>query len=190
MSLNKEQDSLIKEALRSSDVCSEWKDKIKRVFPDQVRIDLQVGTWYKNNLSLICLTEIEYNKYAEGGINHTHYGFHDGEWSDKGSWANTEKSKELVPATHLEIQQALLKEAKKRGFKRGIKFRMIKANIGVIPTTKITDVQFNYLQRNNELELSTMGGYFTVFMKGQWAIPLKQMSRKDAEAKLGVIIKD
>lgn len=85
---------------------------------------LEVGKWY-------IIKRIEYDsKYVPALIylkdkSISNYGFnHAGDWTvsygDTGSWDNTEDI--YTPATDKEISEALIKEAKKRGFKEGIKY--------------------------------------------------------------------
>jgi hypothetical protein len=71
---------------------------------------LQKGKWYKRNKELLV-----WNDYKKT------YGF-----TEDGMWSNDMLfSRDLnicVPATDKEVEEALIKEAKKRGFKEGVKF--------------------------------------------------------------------
>lgn len=73
---------------------------------ESIRKELEACKWYKSEYgSIICYTGDLYNSY---GVTCT------GNWYTSG-WTMTNSS--LTEATHKEIEQVLIKEAKKRGFK-------------------------------------------------------------------------
>ena len=127
---------------------------------------LEVGKWY-------IIKRIEYDsKYVPALIylkdkSISNYGFnHAGDWTvsygDTGSWDNTEDI--YTPATDKEISEALIKEAKKRGLKKGIKINQEPAygcgNIHTIPANN-----FYYNCDTQNLSIGGIG----IYNKGKWA---------------------
>jgi len=135
--------------------------------------ELEAGKWHygyssTNEMSfLILVKEIE-------GYNAQHNGFiwSDGEYSNDG-YITVNDIKRL--ATDKEVETALISEAKKRGFKEGVKFIH---NIYSHPLlknekpNKITSNQFNY-DRNN---LGLDG--WEIFKDGKWAETIEDTKPK------------
>jgi hypothetical protein len=85
-----------------------WQKKIEREFPKVFKKDaLVVGKWYKCK---------DYLMVWNNG-NET-YGFFDGSF---GNWRfGNDKKHKLTLATDKELKKALIKEAKNKGFKKGV----------------------------------------------------------------------
>jgi hypothetical protein len=166
--------------------CSEWKEKIEKEFPELFKEDaLVVGKWYKTNFydcnHLINITELTFNDLFKGSISQKHYGFDDGVFKSQDMWNNTEMTKSLIPATDREVKKALIKEAKKIGFKEGACF---------IPTNGIKVVQ---MASEDRWSLTSEGKLlfcnYSVFENGVWAIIIKQtITKEQAEKELGKTI--
>ena len=164
-----------------SAACSEWKKNIEKEFPKLFKeYALVVGKWYK---SRSCL----FNYQKQGNV----YGFFtDGGWNNGGwSWDDTSAK----PATDKEIEEALIKEAKKRGFKEGVKF--IKLGNGVVQTVD----GLPYFQAGRvavespKTEWSRVykGGSSnpSIFEYGKWAEIIKEtITKEQAEKELGKTI--
>ena len=93
------------------------KDCLKEWFPEVFKTELEVGKWYKNSKSIFCYTEISETGALFG------YGFHYGKWFNHSGHmcaCNAYSKKHLIEATPEEVEAALKKEAKKRGYKQGI----------------------------------------------------------------------
>jgi len=105
-------ETFIKDAYDSA--CSDWKTKIKDKFPDVFKsIQLEINKWYKSDSGgLWFITD-----FINGNINNQiSYGFNmSREWDVSKKRVSTG----LVLATESEIKDALINEAKKRGFKSG-----------------------------------------------------------------------
>ena len=78
--------------------------------------EFEVGKWYKGEESnILAFCEESYNAGFNG------YGFGDsGVWYNNQNWMNNTDFP--IPATDKEVEQALIKEAKRRGFKEGVRF--------------------------------------------------------------------
>lgn len=96
-------------------------DALKSKIEGLMKPELEVGKWYKGTVdfeSLIFITEIE----NVDSYNRIHgYGFISGEWNYLSHlFSNTEHEESLVEATPQEVGEALIKEAKRRGYKSGV----------------------------------------------------------------------
>ena len=152
-----------------SAACSEWKTNIEKEFPKLFKKSaLVVGKWYKE---AGCLFNYQY------GLNI--YGFFsDGVWTDRGwSWYDTVST----PATDKEVEEALIKEAKRRGFKEGIEFKSVSSGNSI---ERVYDV-FSYYSKQDQL--CSAGG--SVFIGGKWAEIIKEtITKEQAEKELGKTI--
>jgi hypothetical protein len=152
----------IKQAHKSA--CSEWKEKIKKEFPELFKEDaLVVGKWYKENDSefLIFITNLNDASYAGYGFNMS------AKWQDSLGRVNLKHTL----ATDKEVEEALIKEAKKRGFKKGVSFLSISDGV------KKQGSNFGYYGNNNQICLG--GG--TIFKDGEWAEVLQTITKQQAE---------
>ena len=158
------------------------KKDIEKEFPKLFKEDeLFVGKWYYYRNWLI--------EYA-GKTTHltANYGFDDnGNYfydSKQNSFGNTPK--EWVLATDEEVERALIKEAKNRGFKEGVRFKS-KWMSRII--AKLIDGKFLF---DNRLELcykNDGGMLYTLFENGVWAEIIKEtITKEQAEKELGKTI--
>ena len=160
----------IKKAHESA--CSEWKTNIEKEFPKLFKKDaLVVGKWYNDKGCL-------FNYQKSSNV----YGFFtDGIWTnDPWSWGG----KYSTLATDKEVEQALIKEAKKRGFKEGVNFKSnLMRGIG-----ELFDGHF-FFDNKFELCYRNHGGVlYTLFKNGIWAEIQETITREQAEKELGKTI--
>ena len=70
-----------------------------------------------------------------------------------------------TPATDREVEEALIKEAKKRGFKEGVKFETLDGSEVTFENTKVFERAIAFF--NDHTEMYENGGCF--FKDGKWA---------------------
>lgn len=148
-------------------------EKLKVYYPEAFEQELEVGSWYK----FISGTLGFYT-----GENLKSYGIHfDGkEWMDNCTWFSSSNINKIhKKATQQEIATALIKEAEKRGYKKGITYKFGLAQ----DIRTITSDVFYYSKIDGSLWL----GYDIIFINGTWAeiIPAKQMTKEEIEKELG-----
>jgi len=108
-------EEFIKEAY--SDACPKWQSKLKERFPEVFKSDLEVGKWYKlyaksfNFKYTWFITKIENDIIFGYGFDekNTYYEF-------ESELISIESLKSFELATEQEVKEALINEAKKRGF--------------------------------------------------------------------------
>lgn len=169
------------------EACEQWKRRIRREVPELFKMPkLEVGRWYKGDRhfnTLLFITKIE----NEVSFNRIYfYGFIKGRYTQDEYIANSEHEESLVEATAEEVQEALIVEAKCRGFKVGTKFESI---VGNENGNKISREGFDFDAVSNRL-YANGGVHGVVFNKGTWAEPIKpvKMTKKQIEDKLGYSI--
>lgn len=161
------------------------KSKIKQMFPQVFETKLEEGKWYKHSkLPIIfCLTSYEGSAYGYGLDEE---GWFDHSKEDTGrcaaNWAHIEH---LIPATAKEVEDALIREAKKRGFVEGAKYKNWYASSGTIKESCYKyDPDNNTLgQVNNNFK----GNHHFIFDGGKWAEILpepKVITKTEAENRL------
>lgn len=148
--------------------CSTWKTKIEKEFPDLFKTELEFGKWYEGNVafkSLIFITKIEdageYNRIY-------YYGFINNIYLKNDYIASRAHEASLVPASNEEVESALLDEAKKKGYKKGVRIK----GLGNGDICTIPDGEFEYLSNNNALWFGNPDDDydgFHVFHDGKWA---------------------
>jgi hypothetical protein len=122
---------------------------------------LEVGKWYKdpNTLGYIYFITKTTTTEISG------YGIIGNEWNDDFGLLNSAVEFD-IPATDTEVEEALIKEARKRGFKEGVRFNnavkdsVWEASSGVVSTIN-----------SNDWGLFTNNQY--IFCKGKWAEIIK-----------------
>jgi len=146
---------------------------LKEAFPEVFETVLEVGKWYKyiNSDTLVFTEDIEQKKG---------YGFYDGEFeksSNKWAFYLTDK---WIPATPQEIQDALEKEAVRRGFKEGI------------TVTPPCEKWCRNLKIHNNIFLTIRNefllGGICIFKNGTWATIIPTITKQEAEERLGMKI--
>lgn len=162
--------------------CSTWKRKLEEQFPSVfVKDELGVGVW---NYSKTKYGNFENLFKSDDGINW--YGFVNGDWFEKTDISDF-TTLNLRQSTPEEVETALINEAKKRGFKEGVKFKSVSPNID-----GETDILIN-----GDIYYSVIGNYVYsscgyIFQNGKWATIIEQpteMTVAEIEQKLGCKIK-
>jgi hypothetical protein len=159
--------------------CSQWKRKIKKEFPKLFKEDdFVVGKFYKytQSSSLLHLTDVSDDFYVSA------FGMYKGAWFNAGDDRFSRIG--LVSATQEEVNQAYIKEAKKRGFdKKGIRFKMIEGSIGTVNSSKITEEYvIKYESYENRLVLASNYNSYTICINGVWAEIITEPIVKEEEA--------
>lgn len=145
------------------------KKKLKEWFPKAFESQLEVGKWYKNGdfgfeRSLACVSHINPNEKDEFGG----YGF-----DIHGCWFNNKDvttfgSHNWLSATHEEIASALIAEAKKKGYKTGVRIK----GLGNGEICTLPNGEFEYIKNANALWFGNPNDAFEgfdVFLDGIWA---------------------
>lgn len=138
--------------------CSEWKLKIEKECSELFKSKLEVGKWYKHDLCLYYVTSI-YNETKE----YTAFGFDFvGVYQNNSVFGKTTDYYLIncIPATEEEVKEAIIKEAKKIGFKSGVKIKSLLYGKSIL-----NDYSYTFLFKDNEL---WFGGCL-IFKKGKWA---------------------
>lgn len=163
-----------------------WKERIEKEFPELFENKLEVGKWYKGDLGhLYFLDKIVKCPYNP----HLSYGFDlCGEWSENTAISlNHPQGSKYTEATDKEVEEALINEAKKRGYKNGNH-----ACLTVYVTCKnIKENAFFYY--NGSLWEGNSEGNNCIFRDGKWAeiieAPEKELTKEQVEKELGYKIK-
>lgn len=130
------------------------KELLQKFIPDAFENKLEVGKWYKSESGSICFN-----------LGDSYYGFDCvGDWRDITYFKIGEDIYEWELATEEEVREALINEAKKRGYKEGVrcKFGIIK-EIRTIKTN-IFDWNGKYL-----FVRCINGNADIIFKNGKWA---------------------
>lgn len=100
------------------------------------REEIKLGNWYFQDGNMFYASVI--GNRAISGVHRVYgYGFDDGEWEDlsnttTGGWTFVPPETPFRLATKEEVEEALRREAKKRGFVKGVKFRNFQGKIQTI----------------------------------------------------------
>lgn len=144
--------------------CYDNKELLKEYFPDVFKPILEEGKWYKGNHG--SFNFLKNNTTINGFLtSNTGYGIdYKGDWCDVFDSSGT-KPENLKLATKEEVEKALISEAKKRGFKEGVKY---------IPISQIGDLNDKFYVAEHDVEmyegnLQLYCGMQWVFADGKWA---------------------
>jgi hypothetical protein len=153
--------------------CNDWRNRIEKEFPKLFKKDsLEVGKWYKSEIAIFKVTALKPLKS---------YGVFSGKWGVEACTSITTKNR---PATDKEVEQALIKEAKKRGFKEGVKFEDVMGNLSVFKRFAdfyLSNSHFNCFTKDSDV--------VSFFLKGKWAKIIKEtITKEQAEKELGKTI--
>ena len=142
------------------DACQSFKTRIEKDFPALFEVKLEVGKWYKykNNYD-DCLM-------VWNGSKNT-YGFYNGVYSETLFFIDTF---DKMPATDEEVSTALIAEAKRRGFKKGVNFKHNKISYPILLNKifKITSNKFEF--KDGHMLCDGWG----IFKEGLWAEIIKE----------------
>jgi hypothetical protein len=134
--------------------CSDWKTKIETEFPKMFKKDkLAVGKWYKYD-------EKAFKALMVWGNSEYTYGFWNGEYKDNLCFRDAFNK---IPATDKEVSEALIAEAKRRGYKNGNYECMAVRN------TLFVKDNFFFESSTGQLWMGIDGYANQVFANGVWA---------------------
>ena len=158
-----------------SAACSEWKTNIEKEFPKLFKKD--ENGWYKDK-------EVKgWCVFFENGI--MKHGFDgNGDWFEDHN-QNYKLRKSDYKATDKEVEEALIKEAKKRGFKEGVRINskwMPNISANKLNGKFVFDNKFELCAKANSLMK------YTIFQNGVWAEIVDTITKEQAEKELGKTI--
>lgn len=143
----------------------ETRIQIAKMFPDAFKKEFTVGKWYKIDKNIFYCTEISERGTLYG------YGIFDGKWKEHfndgvGCCACNSVASEdrLTEATPQEVETALIEEAKKRGYKKGVTIKGINSNTNLT----LPNGGFEYLELNNVLWFGKGLDGYDIFRNGKW----------------------
>lgn len=174
-----------------ANACSECKAKIEDRYPDLFKSKIEVGKWYINedNNILVCCTKLtekqNYNLTFSG------YGIRFKKWFNEENYFLRRRFK---PATDEEVKDALIAEAKRRGFKNlgeiSIKsiFYTLFLSSKVYPKGTFVTIKNNYEFTDLNLYLDGV----LIFHDGKWATIIEEeeeeiISIKELREKIQII---
>ena len=128
-----------------------------------LNLGLKVGEWYKdlNDKGLYYMTEIKEDGFYFLGFDTI------GDW-EVNDWYLTNNCV-LSKATKQEIEQALTNEAKRRGFKEGIRVKLFDSMYDI---STFNNGEFTYQKDYNRFGIrggDSCGSFAVLFKDGQWA---------------------
>lgn len=132
----------------------------------EVKPKFEVGKWYKrpHNKALLFATADKGNGWYSG------YGF-----DNSGYWMSSPSPQWTlcgeIPATDKEVEEALIKEAERRGFKEGVTFKPVVENVDKVG--KVTDRIIFFPKRLYGYEQGLASGKNWIFYQGKWAEIIK-----------------
>ena len=145
---------------------------------------LEVGKWYKRNGYLMCFQSED--THQRNSFKTTGYGFDSDGWRDK-MWFNCPE--DFTEATHQEVETALINEAKRRGFKEGVRFISAMENRDIECDALSNNFKYHADKAHWGLTISGSNGA-SIFVKGKWAtiISTKEITVEELK-ELGYTIK-
>jgi len=162
-----------KEIVYGHDKPQYWKDTFKECF----ETELEVGGWYKdsrfNSKSFLYIEDI---LNRENGIKSYGFGM-SGNWSESCLRSSRVLSNYFIPSTEKEVEEALVKEAIKRGYEVG-NYKLISGCYGIETNKEYVFIK-NTLYFNGDV----------IFHNGQWAETIPTYTIPEAESKFNIKIK-
>lgn len=133
----------------------EVRQELEQEFSSLI-LELKEGQWYNYDGNLLCYKGEDKS-----------YGFWDGVWGEDWYIENTNKLERLKKATEEEVRDALIEEAKKRGYKAG---NFICLRSGALSTPQSVDDYDKWTLMVDKLYTKGLGlGGDAVYMDGKWA---------------------
>ena len=146
-----------------------------------LNLGLKAGKWY--NKKYFGKLMFYFNgEFSKSGYN-PNYGLnYNGIFSDEiGVFKN--EVNEYYEATHQEVEQALIKEAKRRGFNEGVKVKLFDS---IFSTSVLNREDFTYQEDYNRFGIiggDEDGSYAVLFKDGVWAEIIDEKSELKEEIK-------
>jgi hypothetical protein len=160
-----------------SAACNEWKKNIEKEFPKLFKKG-EINGWYKSKeVKSWCV-------FIENGINR--YGFDAfGNWFGGRNYTY-ELEKDDYKATDKEVEEALIKEAKRRGFKEGVRVdKLLYGNLGSLNGDSKTCENKEFIFWRGHL---CIGNLLIFHNTGKWATIVETITKEQAEKELGKTI--
>lgn len=134
-------------------------DLINHKFPELFKFKLEVGKWYKNRYgSIVC-----YQGESKGfGCTRS------GRWCYNAVWGFNSDHYNWTQATDKEVEEMLIKEAKKRGFVEGVMFDCVVSNR---TKCELKTTVWQYFEERN-LFSTNYSQY--IFNNGKWATIIEE----------------
>jgi len=126
--------------------------------------ELEVGKWYKSGKRLVCYSGTYEKKDMMCG-----YGFGIGGRWRSGKTTTYGHSSAFREATHEEVEEALIAEAKRRGFKKGCSFVPLNNDLLIREYESPTSNSFVYFDCSIGLTMSDDYSNVSIFNNGKWA---------------------
>jgi hypothetical protein len=148
--------------------------KLEKWFPEAFKVELEVGKVFKGEENImVYITDVKSNNEVAG------YGFmKDGKWSKNKKPYPWGFNAGITEATTAEWHDALIAEAKKRGYKNG--------NYECLYMPGCTEeVSNDFFIENQELWIGDLNTGNMIFKDGVWAKIIKTFSKEEAEKLLG-----
>ena len=169
-----------------SAACSDWKTNIEKEFPKLFKKDaLKVGDWVKTVNGAIFRIQ---KKKVKLDTTNMFYGYGFGAFTNV--WDENYYAHEglCTLATDKEVEEALNKEAKKRGFKKGVRVeRLLASNLGSVNGDSRTCENKEFKLYHGHLAI---GNLLIFHNTGKWATIVKTITKEQAEKELGKPILD
>jgi len=144
---------------------------IKDLFPDVFKVKFEVGKVYKTKYGNLFF----YKGSTDNGLSLLTYGF------DRGSFTNSTKFNiiDAKEATQKEWEEALIKEAERRGYEEGIYFKSIIGDNNFL--IKGSCLKYGWNNQDCLHEINSLG---LIFRDGVWATIIPTLTKQQAEEKL------
>ena len=146
------------------------KDALEVLINESEKPKFEVGKWYVLNCDycfLVNISEIKGNNIYGYGFNY--YGsINDYIENPKNNWVNIENLKSYHLATPKEVEEALIKEAEKRGLKEGTIINNSMLNDCSNTSCKAENNEYKFIEDELYSNCLLLDG-FVIFLNGKWA---------------------
>lgn len=153
-----------------------YKGELEKEFPKLFKEDaLVVGKWYYYNNWLIEYAGKTTHLTANYGFDSSGNYFYDNKFTGFGN-----SPEEWVLATDEEVEQAIIKETKKRGFNFEVNFKFIEGGVNYSHVRKVAKVGSTFKYEDGRLQ--TLGyGDWTIYNNGKWATIIETITKEQFE---------
>jgi hypothetical protein len=132
--------------------------ELKKELKKELKPEFEVGKWYIDKDGIYFAYEAEkYKVYF--------YGIYQDEWRQEDYWSLRHFKQECRPATDEEVKEALIEEAKRRGFKEGV---IVKTNNSENSITRELE-SANYYGYDAEFHPNSLQCGAIIFENGEWS---------------------
>ena len=148
------------------------KEALEVIINESEKPQFEVGKWYKGNESTCVFSVLFYCTKVDGDKLYG-YGLINNNWTENSSSINiADNENECVEATPKEVEEALTKEAVKRGFKEGVKVKGVKYDT---LRTVNNPSNIDFWMKDNVLwmDADTLCNSIDIFRCGVWGEVIK-----------------